>query len=480
MTFQMPDFAPAMPEIFLLTMVCVVLVADLFISQERRALTYLLAQASLVGTLLLTLNGFSEETVITFSGSFIRDEMGDILKLGIYVITFGVFLFSRDYLRDRDSFRGEYYVLGLFGVLGMMVMVSAYSFLTLYLGLELLSLSLYAMVVINRDSARASEAAMKYFILGALASGMLLYGMSMLYGATGSINIAEVSTTISRLTMQEMDPVLIFGLVFVMAGLAFKLGAVPFHMWIPDVYHGAPTCVTLYIGAAPKLAAFAMVFRILADGLEGLVADWQAMLVVLAVLSMALGNIVAIAQTNIKRMLAYSTISHIGFIILGLLSGTSDGYGSAMFYTLTYALMTLGAFGVVIMMSSRGFECEELDDYKGLNDRSPWFAFMMLLIMFSLAGVPPMVGFYAKLSVLQAVVGVDLLWLAIVAVIFSVIGAFYYLRVVKMMYFDKNEEGAKIEASSDVRMAVSVTGLALLVLGLFPSSLMELCLKSIA
>jgi NADH-quinone oxidoreductase subunit N len=355
----------------------------------------------------------------------------------------------------------------------MQVMVSAHSLLTVYLGLELLSLSLYAMVAFDRDSSPASEAAMKYFVLGALASGMLLYGMSMLYGATGSLDVAEIATAVSAAGSDNL--ILVFGLCFIVVGLAFKFGAVPFHMWVPDVYHGAPTAVTLFIGSAPKIAAFAMAMRLLAESMGGLVVDWQGMLSILAVLSLAIGNVIAIAQTNMKRMLAYSTISHVGFLLLGILSGTTDGYSASMFYAITYALMAIGGFGVIILLSRAGYEADSLDDFKGLNNRSPWFALMMLILMFSMAGVPPTVGFYAKLSVLQAVVDVDMLWLALVAVFFSIIGAFYYIRIVKLMYFDEPETDAPLVVNADLQIAVSVNGLAVLALGLFPGGLLALC-----
>jgi len=344
--------------------------------------------------------------------------------------------------------------------------------LSLYLGLELMSLSMYAMVAFCRDSKRASEAAMKYFVLGALASGMLLYGMSIIYGMTGSLNIIEISNSIGE-SGSSMG--LLLGLAFIVVGLAFKFGAVPFHMWIPDVYHGAPTAVTLYIATAPKIAAFAMTMRLLVEGLGGLQADWQTMLIVLSVLSLGLGNIVAIAQSSIKRMLAYSTISHVGFLLLGILAGTGEGYAASMFYALTYALMALGGFGMILFLSRKGFEAEELDDFKGLNERSPWFAFMMLIILFSMAGIPPTVGFYAKLSVLTAIVNVDLIWLATVAVIFSVIGAYYYLRAVKMMYFDKAEDSSELQSCLTFRFALSANGLTVLALGIFPAGLMALC-----
>jgi NADH-quinone oxidoreductase subunit N len=355
----------------------------------------------------------------------------------------------------------------------MMIMVSAHSLLSVYLGLELLSLSLYALVATDRDSPVASEAAMKYFVLGSLASGMLLYGISMIYGATGSVDLQMVADAVARLGTDNL--VLVFGLVFLVVGLSFKLGAVPFHMWLPDVYQGAPTPVTLFIGSAPKLAAFALVMRILVDGLGALQGDWQGMLIILAAASMALGNLVAIAQTNIKRMLAYSTISHVGFLLLGILAATPEGYAAAMFYTIVYVLMAVGAFGVIIMLSRAGFEAENIDDFKGLNDRSPWLAFLMMMIMMSMAGVPFLVGFYAKWVVLQAIVNIGLVWLAILGVVFSVIGAFYYLRVVKCMYFDKAEQSEPIQLSLDTEIAISANGLLLVALGLYPTALMGWC-----
>jgi len=478
-TFTMPDFALAAPEIYMLIMACVVLVADLFISDKNRIVTYALTQLTLIGAVLITIMGAPDVTSFTFSGLYVSDDLSMILKTVIYVVTGFVFLYSRDYLRDRDIFKGEYYVLGLFGVLGMMVMVSAHSFLTVYLGLELLSLSLYAMVAFRRDSLSASEAAMKYFILGALASGMLLYGMSMIYGATGTLDIAELSDPI--MARGTDDIVLIFGLVFIVVGLAFKLGAVPFHMWIPDVYQGAPTSVTMYIGSAPKIAGFALVMRVLAEGLGDLHHDWQGMLVILAVLSLAVGNIIALAQTNLKRMLAYSTISHVGFLLLGILSGTKAGYSASLFYIITYAVTAVGGFAMVILLSRRGFEAENLDDLKGLNERSPWLAFMMLLLMFSMAGVPPTVGFYAKLIVLKSVIDIQMVWLAVVAVGFSVIGAFYYLRVIKLMYFDVPAEDAEpIRISADTNIAFSMNGLAVLVLGILPGGLLALCTATLS
>ncbi len=466
----------ALPEMFVLGMACLILIIDLFLTDKNRIITYLLAQATLIGAAIASMGYQFGIPEIAFDGNFIRDGMGDTLKVFIYLSVFVVFLYSRSYLQARNLFKGEFYVLGLFGVLGMMVMVSAHSLLTLYLGLELLSLSMYALVAMNRDSSYASEAAMKYFVLGALASGMLLYGMSMLYGVTGSLELAQISAGVTVAGADNM--VLVFGLVFTVVGIAFKLGAVPFHMWVPDVYQGSPTAVTVYLGSAPKIAAFAMVMRLLVDGLEGLQEQWQGMLIILVILSLALGNITAIAQTNIKRMLAYSTIAHVGYLLLGVLSGTQSGYASSMFYTIVYALMSLGGFGMIMLLSRTGFEADRIDDFKGLNERSPWFAFMMLILMFSMAGVPVFLGFWAKLSVLSAVVEADMVWLAAVAVIFSIIGAFYYLRIVKLMYFDKPEDTTPIDSEIDVRVMLSANSLAILGLGLFPGALMGLCVNA--
>ncbi|MCM8855905.1 MAG: NADH-quinone oxidoreductase subunit NuoN [Candidatus Thiodiazotropha sp.] len=480
MQFDSTQLIPVLPEISLLTLACVVLVVDLFIREEQRIISYGISQVGLILTLLITILVSQPTTQILFDGSYIRDPMSDLLKVGILLITFLAFLYAKDYLRDRGLFKGEFYTLGLFAVLGMMIMTSANSFLTIYLGLELLALCLYALVAFNRNSPQGAEAAMKYFVLGALASGMLLYGISMIYGATGTLRFDELAQVVDKGDMNQL--VMIFGVVFLVIGLAFKLGAVPFHMWVPDVYHGAPTAVTLFIGSAPKIAAFALAMRLLVDGLADLHGGWegwQGMLIILAVLSMGIGNLIAIAQTNIKRMLAYSTISHVGFILLGILAGTKEGYTAAMFYTLVYALMSAGGFGVVIALSRKGFEAENLDDFKGLNQRNPWFAGMMLLLMFSMAGVPPTVGFFAKLFVLDAVVSVDLTWLALVGVFFSIIGAFYYIRVIKIMYFDKPTDESPITVGMDTQVVLSLNGLAMLFLGLFPAGLLSLCSNAI-
>ncbi|MBI3068639.1 MAG: NADH-quinone oxidoreductase subunit NuoN [Betaproteobacteria bacterium] len=471
--------SPAYAEIFLLAMVCVILVADLFVSDDNRIVTYALTQATLIGSAAITFFTLDGETRYTFSGMFVDDLMADVLKLGVYVAVIAMLVYSRAYIAARGMFRGEFFALTLFATLGMMVMISANHLLTLYLGLELLSLSLYSMEALQRDSAAATEAAMKYFVLGALASGMLLYGMSMLYGATGSLEVLKVAEAVFN--GEAREAVMVFALVFIIAGLGFKLGAVPFHMWVPDVYHGAPTAVALFIGSAPKLAAFALIIRLLVEalGAEVLLVEWRDMLIIMSVLSMAIGNITAIAQTNLKRMLAYSTISHMGFVLLGLLSGDLNGYSSAMFYVVVYVLMNIGAFGMILVLSRSGFEAENLDDFSGLNQRSPWYAFMMLLIMFSMAGVPPTVGFYAKLSVLQAVLNAGYVWLAVVAVLFALVGAFYYLRLVKLMYFDEPRDTAPITPRSDARVVMSVNGLAMLVFGVMPEPLMALCAYSI-
>lgn len=467
---------PALPEMFMLIMVCAILIIDLFLKDDSRGATYVLSLITLLATAFLSYVGSSAQTVITFNGSFILDPMASLLKVIILLVVLVVFIYAKDYLKDRNIYKGEYFILGLFGVLGMMIMISAGNFITVYLGLELLSLCMYAMIAMQRDSAVASEAAMKYFVLGAIASGMLLYGMSMIYGVTGSLDLATINAAIAGADRLVMS----FGLVFILMGIAFKLGAVPFHMWMPDVYHGSPTSVTLYLATAPKIAAFAMMYRLLVDGLSGIHADWQMILVILSVLSMVFGNIIAIAQSNIKRMLAYSTISHVGFILMGFLSGTAAGYGASMFYVIVYAVMSLGGFGMIALMSRAGFEADEINDFKGLNQKNPWFAFVMMVVMFSMAGVPPFVGFWAKLSVLQEAVNSGLVWLAIVGVVTSIIGAFYYLRIIKVMYFDKPIDETPLQASVDLRLTLSLNALIILAAGLFPAALMSLCVASFA
>jgi NADH-quinone oxidoreductase subunit N len=472
MQFEMSTFIPVMPEIVMLVAACVVLIVDLFLTERTRLVTYALSLAALVVT-GATIIATAGDPVVSFEGSFVRDAVADVMKMGILTVTGFAMVYAKDYLVQQGIYRGEYYTLALFSVLGMMIMSSAYNFITIYLGLELLALSMYALVAFNRDSMGGAEAAMKYFVLGALASGLLLYGISLFYGATGSLSFAEVSAAIVKGNIQE--DILVFGLVFIIMGVGFKFGAVPFHMWVPDVYHGAPTAVTMLLGSAPKIAAFALTLRLLVDGLAPLFTQWQEMLMILAVISLGIGNLVAIAQHNIKRMLAYSTISHVGFIFLGFIAGTDDGYGAALFYTVVYALTAAGGFGVLAMISRRGFDAENLDDLKGLNERSGWLAAMMALILFSMAGVPPTVGFFAKWFVLESIIRVDLVWLALVAVFFSVIGAFYYLRAIKTMYFDKPIDDQPLEISADSHVAMSINGVSMLVLGMFPTALYTVC-----
>ena len=482
MNFVLPDLMPAAAEIFLLAMTCAILVLDVFLKDPRRTVTFVLTQMTLVGAAVVTFMTSSAEITYTFSNMFVDDLMADLLKLFLDLTVIVVLFYARGYIAERVSMaKGEFYVLVLLATLGMMVMISANHLLTLYLGLEMMSLSVYAMVALNRDSTQATEAAMKYFVLGALASGLLLYGISMVYGATGTLEITQVAQALAQGAVNKT--ILVFGLVFLVAGIAFKLGVVPFHMWIPDVYHGAPTPVTLFIASAPKLAAFAMVIRLLVNGLFFLAPDWQQMLMILAVLSMAIGNLAAIAQTNIKRMLAYSAISHMGFMLLGMVSGVVGGdarfalnaYSSSMFYMVAYVITSVAGFGMILLLARAGFEADSLDDFKGLNKRSPWFASMMMVVMLSMAGIPFFVGFFAKFAVLQAVVAAGYMWLAIAAVLFSLIGAFSYLRVVKLMYFDAPVDSAPITAGLDLRVLLSLNGLAVAAFGLFPDAVMLVC-----
>ena len=481
MNFVIPDFYPAAAEIFVAVMALIIMMATTFARRIARGLAYYLTQATLVVAALITIGTMDGQVTLTFSNMFISDLMGDFLKVMIYFTVAIALLYGRGYLADRNIDRPEYYLLTLLMTLGMMVMVTSNHMLSLYIGLEMMSLSLYGMVAFDRESARSTEAAMKYFVLGALASGLLLYGMSMVYGATGSLEFSGIAQSIYHQAANKT--VLLFGVVFLVAGIAFKLGVVPFHMWVPDVYQGAPTAVTLMISSAPKLAAFAMTMRLLVYGLFELAEQWQSMLMFLAVLSIILGNFAAIAQSSIKRMLAYSGISHMGFVLLGLLSGVVEGdrhfalnaYSSAMFYAVSYVIMSLASFGMVILLSRAGFEAENIDDFKGLNKRSSWFAAMMMIVMFSMAGIPFFIGFFAKLSVLQAVVAAGYVWLAVLAVVMSVIGAYYYLRVVKVMYFDEPTDSAPIRAPAEVRVMLSANGLAIAVLGLLPQGLMSVC-----
>jgi NADH-quinone oxidoreductase subunit N len=493
-TVTIVDHLPALPEIILLAGACALMIFDLYVKSERRAGTFWLAQAILLLCALATVfvHIGTGRGLYIFNGLFVADAMGNLIKLVCYLATSVALVYSRQYMLDRGLMKGEFVTLLLFSLLGMMVMVSANSFLTVFLGLELMSLCLYALVALNRDSAASTEAAMKYFILGALSSGLLLYGMSMIYGATGSLDLREVSAQLRQVLGGSADAgaarsFLVFGLVFVVAGIAFKVGVAPFHMWIPDVYHGAPTPVTIIIGSGPKLAAFAMAIRLLVDGLHDLAQDWQQMLAVLALASMAIGNITAIAQTNLKRMLAYSTIAHMGFMLLGLMSGVvrgnalnaADAYSTALFYIIVYVLMTLASFGMIVFLSRPGFESDTLEDMRGLSKRSPWYAFLMMIIMFSLAGLPPTVGFYAKLAVFSAAVAAGYVWLAVVAVLLSLVGAFYYLRVVKLMYFDEPKDATLVQGPREMRALLSANALLLLVLGILPQTLMAWCLEAI-
>ncbi|MES2149782.1 MAG: NADH-quinone oxidoreductase subunit NuoN [Pseudomonadota bacterium] len=484
-----PNLIPVYAEIFLMVAASAILLIDMFTSDAKRTMTYVLSLLTLAVCGVLTWADYSAgTTVYTFSNMFVSDPMSNLLKLFTYLAVGVTLVYSRQYATERGmmsgNLGGEFYVLALFAMLGQMVMISGNNMLVIYLGVELSSLSLYALVALRRDHAVSTEAAMKYFILGALASGFLLYGISMLYGATGSLDINEISKAAGSGTANRT--ILVFGIVFMVAGLAFKLGVVPFHMWVPDVYQGAPTAVTLLLGGAPKLAAFAICIRLLVEGLLPMAVDWQQMLMVLAVMSLAIGNLTAIAQTNLKRMLAYSTIAQMGFVLLGLLAGVvgadssnaATAYSAAMYYAITYVMTTLGSFGLIMMLARAGFEAEELNDFRGLAKRSPWFASVMSILMFSLAGVPPMMGFAAKFSVLQAVLSTGQVWLTVVAVMFSLIGAFYYLRVVKTMWFDEPSDGAVIAVPFDMRLALSINGVAIVMMGVLPGSLLNACMHA--
>ena len=480
---------PLYAEVFLMVAASAILLIDMFLS--KRTAAYYLSLLTLVGCAVFTWADYSAgTTVYTFYNMFVSDPMSNLLKLFTYLTVGMTLIYSRQYAGARGmlsgNLGGEFYVLALFSMLGQMIMISGNNMLIVYLGLELMSLSLYALVALRRDHAVSTEAAMKYFILGALASGFLLYGISMLYGATGSLDLSEVAKVAGSGTANKT--ILVFGIVFMVAGLGFKLGAVPFHMWVPDVYQGSPTAVTLLLGGAPKIATFAICIRLLVEGLLPLAVDWQQMLMVLAVMSLVIGNVTAIAQTNLKRMLAYSTIAQMGFVLLGLMAGVvgadssnaATAYSAAMYYSITYVLTTLGSFGLVMMLARAGFEAEELADFKGLGRRSPWFAVVMTVLMFSLAGVPPMMGFMAKWSVLQAVVASGQVWLAIAAVMFSLIGAFYYLRVVKTMWFDEPADTSVIAVPFDMRLTLSINGVAIVLLGLMPGSLLGACVNAMS
>ena len=476
MALPMPtlaDLVPLGPEIFVCGAAFALLMIDLFLSDQRRGLTHFLALFILAAAAVLTARDMATAPVFGFADLFVRDTVGDVLKIAVYVVAAASFVYAKPYLQDRGLFKGEFYVLGLFAVLGMMLMISAGSLLTLYLGLELQALAAYGLVAMDRDNPRSSEAAIKYFVLGSLASGLLLYGMSMVYGATGSLMLGEIHAASASTGDRTL---LLFGVVFMLVGIAFKFGAAPFHMWLPDVYHGAPTAITLFIGSVPKIAAFGMAYRLLESGAGPLDAQWQDMVAWLAALSLIIGNLVALVQANLKRMLAYSTISHVGFIFMGLANGDAMGYSAAMYYAIAYAIMSTAAFGAIVLLSRRGFEAEMVDDFRGLWTRSPMQALLVLFVMASLAGVPPFLGFWAKLEVLRAAVAADMLWLAVVGVVCAVIGAYYYLRVIKVMFFDAPEgDGAQPHPDGHLRLLFGVNAAALLVLGVFADWIMAWC-----
>jgi NADH-quinone oxidoreductase subunit N len=480
MTPTMPtaaDLLPLLPELVLVGAAFALLLLDLFIDERRRVVTHVLAIAALLVVAGLIAAGVGGQGTV-LNGMFVRDTMADVLKIAACAITALSLMYVWPFLRERNLYQGEVAVLMLFAVAGMMLLISAGSLVMVYLGLELLALCSYALVAIDRDSPLSSEAAMKYFVLGSLASGLLLYGMSLLYGATGTLDLAQLHAAIAG---SRETTLLLMGTVFLVAGIAFKFGAAPFHMWLPDTYHGAPTAITVFIGSAPKLAAFAMAFRLLEAGLGPLDERWRLLVAALAVLSLVVGNVVALAQSNLKRMLAYSTVSHVGFLFLGLAAADAEGYAAAMFYAITYAIMSTAAFGAVVVLASRGFEADRIDDFKGLNARDPWLAGMMLVAMMSLAGIPPFLGFWAKLAVLRAAIHGDMLWLAIVGIVFAVIGCFYYLRVCKVMYFDAPDgDVPALRQDRPLRVAFSINALALLVLGLSWSPIMAWCQQAFA
>ena len=476
-TITWAGIAPAIAEIYLLVAICAILLMDVFAGEKHRGLTAKLTLLTLVvGGALTARYGHVTQHAVLFDGMYVADELGWVLKLVGFLVVAVVLLYSRTYLENRDILRGEYYVLALSALLGIFVLISANSLLTVYLGVELLALSVYAMVAFDRESSVAAESAMKYFVLGAIASGALLYGMSWIYGLTGTLNLEEIAVRLH----EPAGLGVVFGLVFLVVGVAFKLGAVPFHMWLPDVYEGAPTSVTLFIGTAPKIAYFALALRLLAHGMGGSVVEWTQMLGALAILTLVVGNVVALVQTNLKRMLAYSTISNVGFIVLGFVAGTPGGYTAALYYTLVYVLVALGSFGVILLASRKGYEADKLEDYKGLYRRDPLLALVMMVLMFSTAGVPPFVGFWAKLRIFQALWETGHFWLVVISAAMSVVGAFYYLRIIKLMYFDApTVETVPITRQRSVRAVLVVNAAAVLLLGLLPSALIDLCSRLI-
>ena len=472
--FNASELLFALPELFLLSAIAIILLFDLFISDRLKYITYYLSQLALLLTGFLAFNLIGESAII-FSGTFVLDTLGSTFKVFILAFAIIALAYTRHYLKVHDLLRNEYFILALMSILGMLIMVSGHSLLTLYLGLEIMSLSLYALIATARDRTAAIEAALKYFVLGAIASGLLLYGMSMIYGISGSLNIAQISNFASAATLGSQQTLILnFGLVFLVIGVAFKLGAVPFHMWVPDVYQGSPTSVTMFLSSVPKIASVAILIRLLIDGLGSLQHYWSDLFMILAILSIAIGSLVALNQTNIKRMLAYSTISHIGFVLLGFVTGVVDGYGAAVFYVLTYILMSLAAFGVIIALNKNGFEADQIADFQGLSKSSPWLALIMLVVMLSMAGVPPFIGFYSKLFILQQVVAEGYVLLAVLAVIFAVISAYYYLQIIKTMYFSDKDKSIVIYAPLDMKVLLSINGILILLVGLMPSFWMEL------
>ena len=476
--FIQSDLSLILPEVFVLSMAMTVLMTDLFIKPSSRWIIFALSQLTLLGGAYLTSQHFNHETQFAFSNMFVRDGLADLLKMVSYIGTSLIFFYSRSYMKDRDLYRGEYFSLVLFALLGMMIMISSHNMLLVYMGLELLSLCLYSLTALDRDNQKATESAIKYFVLGALASGLLLYGMSMIYGATSSLDLSVIAAALLNHPMDHA--ILVLGLVFMVAGLAFKLGAVPFQMWVPDVYEGSPSSIAMLISSVPKLAAFAITVRLLGDGLQSMMVDWKQMMLIMAILSIGIGNITAIAQTNIKRMYAYSTISHIGFILFGLMSGTLNGYASSLFYVISYMFMTLASFAVLIMMSRKNFDCQTLEDFKGLNKRNSWYALLMLITMLSMAGIPPTIGFYAKFMVLQAAFDAGFAGFVVYAVLMALVGMFYYIRIVKLMYFDEPKLKNNIEAPIDMKWILSANALALLVIGLVPHTFMEATTQAVA
>lgn len=476
MLSTLANFIPAIPEMFMLFMALITLMTGVFLRKYPQ-IPYCLAQVTLIIIVWVTwcvFTHFNFSTTFAFDHLFIMDRLSVYLKLFIYLSVFFTFIYTREYNNERKISATEFYSLGLMSLLGMMILVSSYNFLVLFLGLELFSLPTYVMVAMYRREIRCVEASMKYFIIGAIASGILLYGMSMIFGATKSLDLTKIARTIASAPLNQ-NLILIVGLVFIMAGVAFKLGAAPFHMWVPDVYEGAPSSITLFISTAPKIATYAMLIRLFVSAMPTLQVQWHEMLIVIAILSMAIGNFAAIVQSSIKRMLAYSSIAHMGYMLLGVLCGTREGYAAAMFYITTYSLMTIGAFGMIVLMSYGGFEAENIKDFVGLGNRNPWLAFMMMLVLFSLAGVPPLVGFIAKVGVLDSLIQVHLVWLAVLSVLLAIVGAYYYIRVVEVMYFEKTPFRLKpIQSSLEMKIAISLNGLAVLFIGLFPGCLYTL------